>query len=280
MMTLKQSFTIWSSIRDNIKMSAKYRDAVQKVLLKRYANTDLSAFTPEFTRQLFADCPLGKSLKVKAASTLVQILQWGAQNGHCEQPAFTWEIFDKGFNPDVAPPSFKVNDDVGSQPSNDHSEIIEDNNNYSPKKEENMNTEVLSDKQPKAVVQIDLYSLQPLKRFPSRFEAEKETGIKNIRRAIALKGKAGGYFWCYAGEEQDFKTKRAVKKPVSGKQPKKVVKKCPEKKEVTEVPSVTPQQRPLDVHDILSLVSNEELAAEIKRRGWTGSVTFQTSIVL
>ena len=91
-MTLKQAFTMWACAPRNTVLAAKSRDAVQRVLMKKYNETDLTEFTEPFSQRIFAQSSETQEMKVKAASILVYLLQWGADHGHCERPNFSYEI--------------------------------------------------------------------------------------------------------------------------------------------------------------------------------------------
>jgi hypothetical protein len=73
-------------------LASKSRNAVNVVLMKKYADTDLSQFTEEFSCSIFAASDAVQELKTKAASILVHVLQWGGDHGYCERPTFDHTI--------------------------------------------------------------------------------------------------------------------------------------------------------------------------------------------
>ena len=91
-MTLKQAFTIWAYSPGNTVLAAKSREAVQRVLMKKWNDIGLEQFTEQFCRRIFYQSTESLELKVKAASILVYVLQWGSDNGHCQRPTFTLAI--------------------------------------------------------------------------------------------------------------------------------------------------------------------------------------------
>lgn len=160
------------------------------------------------------------------------------------------------------------------------------------KNNEDMNTRGM---QPKACVQIDMQTLKPIKTWRSIFEAQKELGVRNISRAIDRRGVAGGYYWCNAGEEADFKPNKASAVQVVAEAKKKEKKPVTKKKSVSEVnvPNITtapPQYKPYAIlpngcvvmqeRAGISTFSNDELIAEMKRRGWKGQITMTVNIEL
>ena len=47
-MTLNQAFTMWACAPRNTALAAKSRDAVQRVLMKKYNDIELEQFTESF----------------------------------------------------------------------------------------------------------------------------------------------------------------------------------------------------------------------------------------
>ena len=111
------------------------------------------------------------------------------------------------------------------------------------------------------VVQIEPTTLKVLKVWDSISEAEKSVGTHNIKRAIERKGTAGGYHWCFFGDEATFNPAQ---------------------------PNIHTQMRePKNESGVLFVnkpslaeVSNEELIAEMKRRGWKGTITMTLNVEL
>ena len=88
--------------------------------------------------------------------------------------------------------------------------------NDKPNEQTNMSNEKKPrGKQPKPVAQLDPTTLQVVKVWPSRCEAERETGACNIDRCIAHHRMSAGYYWCQPDEVDGFKPN-----PLSGNQPK------------------------------------------------------------
>ena len=122
-------------------------------------------------------------------------------------------------------------------------------------------------KQPIPVAQIDPETLALVKVWPSRCEAERGTGACNIDRAIAKKRMAGGFFWCMPDDAEGFKPN-----PLSNRAPKSA-----------DTPKPKPSQKPkveVPVKNDITQFSDQEIIAEMKRRGWKGNVTMTISIDL
>ena len=261
-MTLKQAFTMWAFSPKNTVLAARSRDAVQRVLMKKWNDIELEQFTESFSRRIFYQSTEPLEMKVKAASILVHILQWGADNGHCNPPTFTLSIA-----------------------SEEHKRAVEDksqNTNDTPKKkriivplltdiktEEDMEPKKTRGKQPKPVAQLDAKTLQVIKVWPSRSEAERELGACNLDRAIIRKRMAAGFFWCSPEDADSF-----TPNPKLNLSPK------PEPR-LKPKPSPATKNEPTTVDDnavrnaaskALEVFTDNELLDELDRRGWQGEL--------
>ena len=269
-MTLKQAFTMWACAPRNTVLAAKSRDAVQRVLMKKYNDVDLETFTEDFSRRIFTQSSESQELKVKAASILVYLLQWGGDNGHCKRPTFTYEIAtatkEKPKQEDISIEDTDLeapHDEPTQEPT---IEVPEDK--PETKEEQTMTEKKPRGKQPIPVAQIDPETLKLVKVWPSRCEAERGTGACNIDRAIAKKRMAGGFFWCMPDDAEGFKPN-----PLSNRAPKSADTPNPKihlRKPKVEVP----------VKNDITQFSDQEIIDEIKRRGWQGNITMTINITL
>lgn len=130
----------------------------------------------------------------------------------------------------------------------------------------------------KKVVQIDPETMKPIQTWDSISLAQRECNARNIGRAIASRSAAGGYFWCFAGDEGDFNTDKKARKYVPRK--KKVQKPRRERKENVAKPAnetagtESPMNLPVVIEKTFDVteLSDEELIDEIRRRGWKGDL--------
>jgi len=255
-MTLKQAFTMWACAPRNTALAAKSRDAVQRVLMKKYNDIDLEQFTEPFVRRIFTQSSETQEVRVKAASILVYVLQWGGDHGHCKRPTFTYEIGSAKEQEAAAAPEPEPTPEPTEQPKEQ------------PKEETTMEEHKKTrGKQPIPVAQIDPETLALVKVWPSRCEAERGTGACNIDRAIAKKRMAGGFFWCMPDDAEGFKPN-----PLSNRAPKSA-----------DTPRPKPSPKPkveVPVKNDITQFSDQEIIEEMKRRGWKGNVTMTISIDL
>lgn len=83
-------------------------------------------------------------------------------------------------------------------------------------KTEDMEQKKTRGKQPKPVAQLDAKTLQVIRVWPSRSEAERELGACNLDRAIARKRLSAGFFWC-SPEDVDGFQPNPMSKPIKVK---------------------------------------------------------------
>lgn len=100
-MTIKEAFEIWSSTPRNMSLANRYRTAVTTVLMKKYADVELSSVDESFARTIFSRSDAAQELKTKAASVLVSLLQWGGDHGYCERPPFDHTVASDTLPPDA-----------------------------------------------------------------------------------------------------------------------------------------------------------------------------------
>ena len=280
-MTLKQAFTIWAYSPGNTVLAAKSREAVQRVLMKKWNDIGLEQFTEQFCRRIFYQSTESLELKVKAASILVYVLQWGSDNGPCQRPTFTLAIAREEHE--------RAEKDKG-QPDDDSRDPLEGIDfNDETKTEEDMEQKKTRGKQPKPVAQLDAKTLQVIKVWSSRSEAERELGACNLDRAINRKRMSAGFFWCspedaegfqpnplskYAPKTQPKKQTNAEKQQAKVKNnfPTAVATLAPTPKpdDATDVPN--DNQRGTAAHEALEVFTDDELLEELDRRGWQGEL--------
>jgi len=252
-MTLKEAFEIWSAAPRNMSLANRYRTAVSTVLMKQYADTELSAVDEQFARAIFAGSDAAQELKSRAASVLVYLLQWGGDHGHCQRPSFDFSIVSDTLSPD-------------------------------------------------AICQLDPGTLKVIKTWRNPFRIQKELGIGNIVRAIERCGLAGGYYWTYGRDVDTFRKRLEAKKRHNHEVHLAAAKRMqaarskeeegtegtgsscdvPPASDAPQVPDVvTPPDndgekpaaedpRRSSASEALQDFLDEELFAELERRGWHG----------
>ena len=246
-MTLSEAFKKWCEAPRNMALANTYRTAIQSVLMKRYADTELCLIDEEFARNIFAGSDAAQETKSRAASILVYLLQWGGDNGHCRRPSFDYTISRK---PEVQQPKpkRKVKPQVNTEDT--ESKSVE---SVGDKKEADQTTPdpsysggetsggdepsgkpEASDKTAAAsppelggdrgglkkrtirkvdddICQLDPKTLEVVKKWPHAHRIMQELGIGNVVRAIERCGQAGGFYWTYSKDIATFRERLAAR---------------------------------------------------------------------
>ena len=290
-MTLKQAFTIWAYSPGNTVLAAKSREAVQRVLMKKWNDIGLEQFTEQFCRRIFYQSTESLELKVKAASILVYVLQWGSDNGHCQRPTFTLSIAREEHEraeKDKAQPDDELLVRVKPEALAKRKAELKARKSET-KTEEDMEQKKTRGKQPKPVAQLDAKTLQVIKVWSSRSEAERELGACNLDRAINRKRMSAGFFWCSPEDAEGFQP-NPLSKYAPKTQPKKQTNAEKQQAKVknnfhTAVATLAPTPKPDDApnvtndnqrgtaaHEALEVFTDDELLEELDRRGWQGEL--------
>ena len=174
----------------------------------------------------------------------------------------------------------RLGTDTVPEPCDEHGNALPDDGSIDPmagidfpdettnKTNEDMEQKKTRGKQPKPVAQLDAKTLQVIKVWPSRSEAERELGACNLDRAITRKRLSAGFFWCSPDDVDGF-----TPNPMSKFAPKSKMKPKPkaEKKKPNAAPMAQqPAERSSAATKALAVFKDSELIDELKRRGWHG----------
>ena len=306
-MTLKQAFTLWANAPRNVVLAAKSREAVQRVLMKKWNDIDLEQITPAFAERIFSQSSEPKEMKIKAASILVYLLQWGGDNGHCQRPTFDYTIANADAQPvnhGDCPTDSSEAEIEGTVPCDSHrtdegeTSLTTEQTNDKPQEEKSMEQEKKPrGKQARQICQIDPESLQVIKTYDSCQQGCKAAGVKNIDRAIKKLQRAGGYYWAYHETVDDARQRilakmNAKNNPEELQPAERKPKPAKPKQEVSPStgdetrsgqspcsPSATthtgdsPRVSHPAAADALAVFSDDELLEELDRRGWEGELS-------
>lgn len=278
-MTLKQAFKMWEMAPRNAVLAARSRDAVQKVLMRKWNDIELEQITERFARQIFLQSTESKEYKFKAASILVYLLQWGGDHGYCQRPTFTFEIANEPNNAQAAPKSEPATDEPKQETSDEPKQETTD---MESKKEHRP-----SGRKARQLAQIHPDTLQVVKVWPSISEAERETGACNLDRVVTLLRKSAGFYWCNAEDVVTFRQRLAEKQQATVERQKQQAEKMREKKAASEQgkrdagisTSEREQARPqgkvsqqTPAPKAIADCTDDELLDELDRRGWVGEL--------
>lgn len=91
-MLLRIAFKTWSQIPDNMNLAKNCRGLVDRILLKKYGDIELEYFNEEFARKIFDKSTEITEYKVKVASILTHVLEWGSTQNYCSKPLYDYHV--------------------------------------------------------------------------------------------------------------------------------------------------------------------------------------------
>lgn len=265
-MTLKEAYKEWAKQPGN-RLAVKYRQAIEKVLLKENADIELYCFTSSFVRGIIQTCSEFQELKAQAVSALMSIIEWGYKNGHCGRVPFGIEVLSK-------PKEEKTEDEI---PVETHPEEAHPKDAHPE--------DVHPEDQPKyatisrAVVELSP-ELEVMRTFPSASECIRVTKITSLYVFLKNHTIRKGHYYAYKDEwesgawkpQESVRTKPKPSPKVRKAKPKAKAEVRAALKKSSEAALAAVQQSNLQD------MSDQQLFAELKRRGFEGTLT-QTKIV-
>ena len=274
-MKLDEAYQAWGSHSDNRELYNKTKDMVRKAIWTLPANKPCEYYTLEVLGRAFAVCTLAPGDKIKAASVICHVLSYAHSVDPDRNPKPDFEYTElahyngkKSEKKEVTPPA------PSSTPAMREESATE--SKPEPKPAPVAAPEPAPRKTTgKQVVQLDAKTLAVVKTWPSAHAVRKELGIQNVQRAIDRHGLAGGCFWCQPGDEANFH-------PMDGRfnngaKPKRLppmARAAAPKPVPAAEPYVAPE------NPALSAATDEQLLAEIRRRGWRGRVIITRAVDL
>ena len=148
-------------------------------------------------------------------------------------------------------------------------------------KDDMSNEKKRSGRAPIPVAQLDPDTLQVVKVWPSRCEAERGTGACNIDRTIEKHRKAAGFFWCKPEDADGFEPSKGNRNDDAAAKPKPAP--------VRKTRSVTAKNLEQEAGSGgnadtqkkgLAGYTDDELKQELIRRGWRGRLSRVEELLL
>lgn len=271
-MTLRQAYTQWALIPENTVMAAKYRTAINSILITNYGDRDVRELTAFQVRRIMKECPGNRIQKVRAVSALIGILKYASEKNVCVRPDFDISIVTDERNVETPHPNEEPCTVISERPK--PGKTIKTN----PKQPSVTNRKTRkrgAGKPVCPVCQLDVKTLEVVGYYDSQSDAGTALGVspKNISSAMLRKGQAFGFYWCKAGEASSFVPGTRKKKVTTEKRREKTKNSRWKNKVEGEIQEVIPQQEPLSsTASALSGFSDAELRDELSRRGWYGTL--------
>lgn len=281
-MTLGEIQEKWGK-EGNPGLYVKTRHAFEQSFRSLPKDTNCNELTLPVLRDAIRKSTTVKEFKVKAASTMVHMLEFAHKIAPSECKKLNFAYSDILFEPVV-----KKSVRERKAATKKAEEVVE------PKKEEpegddeaveHKIDEQMENNEPKRgrskrrICKLDPMTFKPIEIFESVKEACEKSKNKNIIRTIKEKRRTGGFYWCY---EDDVESFNLNKKPevvvgIDPKAEKEALKSLAKK--VTEKKPEADKAEP-STNKTIQQYSNEEIVAEIRRRHWTGKLTYPTEVEL
>ena len=259
-MTIKEAWEKWSSRPEVAPFASKNRLAFMTVF-KAFLDKDISDFDTDLCRKILDESIATREYKVKAASTLIKLLWFGFDHNLCK--AVQFELID------VLPPE-KLSELETIKKI--HARAIGKKGGRPGEK----------------VCKIDPTTFEVVDTYDSIAEAQRQNDGVFLDRALSKGYKANGFYWSRKPLVDSFIEQLKLKS--FGLKPKKADpeerKKRSDQIKAERETAVKAGREAFNnainetVARVLEKATDEELLAELQRRGWHGPIQLTKKIVL
>ena len=229
-MTLREAYEVWA--QENVRLSAKYRQANKEVLLDKYGDIQVTDLTEEFIRKIFSDYKGTAENRARASSTIMSIMYMMENAKIVKHINFSSETFRLNHDNEEEREAVstvlreELDERRASQNElrNKLAGIQEQVDASIQKQKEKVRRPGLPGNA-RAVLKLDPKTLEVIKEYDCMSDACKDNGIKSLGTYIKGHHKGKGFYWCYPENLDDYREEiRAIqaktdKKPAA-RQPK------------------------------------------------------------
>ena len=210
-MNLNEAYLGWQQVKDNGQFYMKTRNDFRRAWLMLPTNKPCSYYTKEVLGEALAASSEAEGVKVRAASVMIQVLEWAHKEEpkECPKVKFTIDDLMAYVRGEVEKPKTEepVDDDepkvVVKKGAKKKTDFVPEKK---PKKSKASKSGDKGDKSDdgkkhaggrptKPVCQIDPDTLEVIATFDSCNAAMQATGASNIDRAVARVRKSAGFYW-------------------------------------------------------------------------------------
>lgn len=301
-MRLDEAYQQWGQQSENRELYKKTKEVFHKATWLLPTNQQCSYYTLEMIARAFAQTSMAASDRTKAASVMCHVLNYAhtVDPDNNPKPNFGYEEIThfkgkdmvtleespaapvRGQVPDMPEGQVPDSKEVGEQsPGTERPMVM-----VKPAAKAKRMAELAkrdggeaAKKAEKAVVQLDKDTLKPIKVWKSCHAPQTELGIRNVQRAVARHGLAGGYYWCRPADVETFKPNSVRGQVPDRISPDRTDKPKPSYLKTRDGRYHLDTEQPTEA-PTLADVTDEQLLAEIRRRGWKGQVTITKTIEL
>lgn len=202
-MNLNEAYNGWQRVKENRQFYVKTRNDFRKAWLMLPTNKPCSYYSKDVLGEALAASQETEGAKVRAASVMIQVLQWANDQEPKENPKVEFTLDDlmayvRG--------EVKAEDSVQESEKPDEPMPEPEKKPVKAKKPKKSAEAKASEKTAeggkhpggrptKPVCQIDPDTLEVIATFDSCNAAMQATGASNIDRAVARVRKSAGYYW-------------------------------------------------------------------------------------
>lgn len=293
----------WGQLSENRELFSKTKEVFRKAWFMLPTNKPCSYYTKRVLSLALAETKVVISDKAKAASVMVQVLDFAhwAEPKYNPKPDFTLSELtaysklpkdeldkvkeeesdnDLDVDPISGEKKVSVEDFKDASMAENVKKMAEPFVKVKPEaivrrekelEEKGIINEDMKKRVEKIVAQIDPKTLKVVKMWDVK-DAEKAFNTHNILRAVERGGIAKGYHWCKAADVDAFK-------PYNGEKKKKAGAVNAKKRKTAVKPKNDVYENTRNDNDI-SHFTDAEIITEIRRRGWQGRISITLNIDL
>lgn len=288
-MTIKEAFEEYAKEPQYKRLAGTYRQSFTNVFLKKHANVDIKDVDLKLTKAIVKESDQPQIDTIRACAALVLALQHASTKGHCTNPGFhTDDVFRSEETDNSETPEVKVKREALERRAKELIAKAKAGDKEAKKKAAKITKKVRKISKPKAVVQLDPKTYEPIKTYSSAGAAGRAVGSSNILRAVKEHTQSAGFFWAFENEVKDFTpsklslTHRAERfklrklTPIPAGVTNEDIEAAIEEIDAASE-QLREQQEELEAErqekrHILAEYTDDELLGEMRRREWRGNV--------
>ena len=204
-MNLNEAYNGWQRVKENSQFYVKTRNDFRKAWLMLPTNKPCSYYSKDVLGEALAASKETEAVKARAASVMIQVLQWAHDQEPKESPKVKFTLDDlmayvrgevKAEDKAGSLGDRHQGDDTPQEPVPDGAPEPEKKPTEAKKPKKSAEGGKHPGGRPtKPVCQIDPDTLEVIATFDSCNAAIQATGASNIDRAVARVRKSAGYYW-------------------------------------------------------------------------------------
>ena len=232
-MTLREAYEVWA--QENVRLSAKYRQANKEVLLDKYGDIQVTDLTEESIKKIFTDYKGTSENRARASSTITSILYMLEKAKIVKHINLSSETFriDNDSREDREAVCAVIRDDIEAQIESSRkleNKLANIQEQVDASIERQAEEKIRRPGLPanaRPILKLDPKTLEVVKEYDCISDACKDMKLTNLSTYIKHHYKAAGFYWAYPehlditrdeirNKEQAREVVRNPKKPLGG----------------------------------------------------------------